>query len=194
VRSRLACLGLFAFALAGCAGASTSNEEAPSASQAPALDGAYQASSGPIAWAGFRGNDYVTWSSDSSCSDPATAPATCGDEGTFTVDAARKTLTLTSNTARVSVYDLNVLASSSSAGDTTPQNLVSTEKIADDSPVTPIVNSFWMGNSTNVQANLFTTVRVLCQVAGQLIHPLPTPAIVPIVQPPAITRQQCGKS
>lgn len=88
-------LVLLVAATVGCssAGSSDANANAPP----PVLEGVYQGeANGSFAWAGLRGSDYVLWSADPACNEPATSPpASCQEIGTFALEAANNVLHLT---------------------------------------------------------------------------------------------------
>lgn len=86
-------LVLLVAATVGCSSAGSSEANAPP----PVLEGVYQGeANGSFAWAGLRGSDYVLWSADPACNEPATSPAaSCLETGTFALEAANNLLHLT---------------------------------------------------------------------------------------------------
>jgi hypothetical protein len=159
------------------------------------MDGAYRTASGPMMWLSFSGDEYLAWSSDSTCSDPSTAPASCAEHGQFSVDRANKLLTLTSDAGRVSSHALEIRAT---ADATTTQSLRPATMLVPGDPLLkeqePLVaQDFELGDPSSQEANLFKKVAVVCRVIGLLTQPVPGPVIVPPVPPP-IERQQCAKS
>ena len=187
--------------LVGAVVACSSSPPAEEAAQEPVLEGAYYTpDDGAIAWTAFKGDQYVTWSSEPSCS-TAPSPA-CERRGTFVVDAEAKTLTLTdSRTGEVSARHFEVQkthAQGALVGMATPRSVGLVE--APSQLIRPNqVTQFGLTDSSKSGPLVVADVRQFLFASCMLIDLLVTgdmsrpPARPPPPPPPVVSISECPK-
>jgi hypothetical protein len=154
----------------------------------------------------FSGDEFLTWGSDPSCSAAENAPADCLEHGQFAVDAAAATLTLTSDAGRVTVRHFKVLGggdNEAASDGAKPASLTTSSPSLVAAPSTLVgqnVSSFSLApaganvGESQVALTTFEKIGLVCRAVGLVVSPLPAPAIVPQINPPAIVeQQQCSK-
>lgn len=167
--------------VAGCASSTSAGE---SETDAPVLEGVYYASSGPNAWASFKNDTYVTWSSAARCADYDKAPADCAEHGTFAADADE--VVFTSDAGAVT---RRKLAAPESIG--TRSIVGDGQQLVDGSNASSKVSLVEPGQQ-QLAANTFQKIGIVCRVVSLIINPLNQPVIVPPIAPAPIAQQQCA--
>ena len=175
----------------------------PESKPSPELDGLYFASTGPHTWASFKDRTYVLWSSDARCVDVDTAPADCAEKGTVTTDASKGEVVFTSDAGKVTTRKMSVNATQGPDGllKTSAVHVTSlvndapdlVEDRGDGSPTTVASNvSLVEPGQTQLAANTFQKIGIVCRVVSLIVNPINAPVVVPVTAPKPIVEQQCS--